>query len=357
MKTKRTPEQFKQLFNSLHPTLELLSDYVDSSSTIRVKCKICGKEWTPRADTLKKIKCTTCEKSEKYKEQIKQILPHVQIISPPPIIYKAHDNIECECGICGYRWNTASVSHLKQGHGCPKCAGNAKKSKKEIVSEITAKHPNLKVISVKDYYDITVQCKDCGNIRTASLGKILQYSKCEVCSGYRWNHQKFTEKMSEVNPNIEILGTFTKLSDKILVKCKLCGRIWESRCSHLLEGIRCTCQTESKGEILVKSILNNIGVEYKCQFIVRNNLFSQNRLMIDFYLPDYNLFIEYNGKQHYVPIEYFGGEIQFNKQQIRDEELREYCKLNNIKLLELKYDLSPEEIKDKILKTLNIDFN
>ena len=31
-------------------------------------------------------------------------------------------------------------------------------------------------------------------------------------------------------------------------------------------------------------------------------------MFVDFYLPKYNLFIEYNGKQHYEPIEYFGGQ-------------------------------------------------
>ena len=355
MKTKRTPEQFKQLFNSLHPTLELLSDYVNSSSTIKVKCKICGKEWAPRADTLKKIKCTTCEKSEKYKEQVKQALLYVQILTP--IIYKAHDNVECECGICGYKWNTASVSHLKQGHGCPKCAGNAKKSEEEIISEITAKHSNLQVISVKNYYNITVQCRDCGTIRNSSLYRILKYSKCEICSGFKYNNKTFREKLFLINPNIEVLGEYTNSEQNLQVKCKKCGRIWNAKPSKLLEGIRCTCEHDFKGELLVLKILEKFDIKYIRQYKVESNFSLQNKMFIDFYLPDYNLFIEYNGKQHYIPIEYFGGELQFNKQQIRDEELREYCKLNNIKLLELKYNLSSEEIKDKILKTLNIDSN
>ena len=36
---------------------------------------------------------------------------------------------------------------------------------------------------------------------------------------------------------------------------------------------------------------------------------KSNIILVDFYLPDYNLFIEYNGIQHYIPIEYFGGKI------------------------------------------------
>lgn len=37
-------------------------------------------------------------------------------------------------------------------------------------------------------------------------------------------------------------------------------------------------------------------------------------MYIDFYIPEYNIFIEYNGEQHYVPIEHFGGELQFSEQ-------------------------------------------
>ena len=58
--------------------------------------------------------------------------------------------------------------------------------------------------------------------------------------------------------------------------------------------------------------------------------------------------IEYNGKQHYEPIEFFGGEGQFKINQIRDNIKREYSRNYNIPLLELKYDLSTDEIKQQI---------
>ena len=58
--------------------------------------------------------------------------------------------------------------------------------------------------------------------------------------------------------------------------------------------------------------------------------------------------IEYNGKQHYESIEFFGGEEQFKINQIRDNIKREYSRNYNIPLLELKYDLSTDEIKQQI---------
>lgn len=48
--------------------------------------------------------------------------------------------------------------------------------------------------------------------------------------------------------------------------------------------------------------------------------------------------IENQGKQHYEPIKFFGGEEQFKKQQIHDNLKRAYCKEHNIKLIEIPYN-------------------
>ena len=71
--------------------------------------------------------------------------------------------------------------------------------------------------------------------------------------------------------------------------------------------------------------------------------------MVDFYLPDYRMFIEMNGEQHYKNIAYFHQDSwTFEDQQIRDESLRQYSKRHNVRLLVIKYD----EIK-KIPKILS----
>ncbi len=63
-------------------------------------------------------------------------------------------------------------------------------------------------------------------------------------------------------------------------------------------------------------------------------------LLVDFYLQDYNTIIEYNGRQHYEPVN-FGNMsreesvIKLKEQIERDEWLRQYCKHNNISLIEV----------------------
>jgi len=61
-------------------------------------------------------------------------------------------------------------------------------------------------------------------------------------------------------------------------------------------------------------------------------------LPFDFYLPDYNTCIEFNGKQHYEPIKYFGGIDYFKLINERDKIKSKYCNENNIRLIIIKYN-------------------
>lgn len=67
-------------------------------------------------------------------------------------------------------------------------------------------------------------------------------------------------------------------------------------------------------------------------------------LRYDFYIVELNIAVEWNGKQHYEPIDFFGGEDSFNKTVKRDMRKRILSEKNGIKLIELKYDLKDEEV-------------
>ena len=52
-----------------------------------------------------------------------------------------------------------------------------------------------------------------------------------------------------------------------------------------------------------------------------------------FYLPEYNIFIECQGRQHFLPVDAFGGEKGFESTKIRDKIKLQKCIDNNIKPL------------------------
>ena len=73
---------------------------------------------------------------------------------------------------------------------------------------------------------------------------------------------------------------------------------------------------------------------------------NKRQLPFDFYLPDYNICIEFDGRQHYKSIEYFGGEKHLEYVQYNDKIKTEYCLNNNINLIRIKYD---ENINKKLI--------
>lgn len=118
----------------------------------------------------------------------------------------------------------------------------------------------------------------------------------------------------------------------------------------------------SKGEEFIAKLLNKYNINYKYQYelVTKKLARNSNIIQIDFAIKRNNhiYFIEYNGKQHYEYIPFFhkGGMIDFEKQQRRDNVLRELCDLykDNITLLEIPYNMKEDEIEKQIKVMLNI---
>ena len=112
----------------------------------------------------------------------------------------------------------------------------------------------------------------------------------------------------------------------------------------------CGC-LKSSGEFKIIQILleENIRFETQKTFEGCKNILP---LKFDFYLPNYNVVIEFNGKQHYEPISFLGGEERYQNQIIQDEQKKKWCKENNIGFIEIPYyeykQLDWNFIKNKI---------
>ena len=159
-------------------------------------------------------------------------------------------------------------------------------------------------------------------------------------------------------------GSWTALEykgdSKWLCKCD-CGTIREVKTDNLLQGKSTSCGcSKSKGENLIKSFLFNAQINFESQKTFNNcrNPKTNHLLFFDFYLPDYNCCIEYDGIQHFICEERnWNTQEHFEEVQYRDNIKNEYCKNNKIKLIRISYqDIDNiDNILKKELKLTNIE--
>lgn len=138
-----------------------------------------------------------------------------------------------------------------------------------------------------------------------------------------------------------------------------CGNpeIVEVAARQLVRGhtMSCGCRHQSKWEMFIADYLASLNVIFQQQkrFVDCKNKKQSDMLPFDFYLPEHNICIEYDGEHHFHPIELWGGYEKFLINQENDNIKNEYCKNNNITLLRLPYTYSKKDIKREILNILS----
>lgn len=127
--------------------------------------------------------------------------------------------------------------------------------------------------------------------------------------------------------------------------------------------LSCGCLTRSMGEENIENILkeNNIHFKPECIFLdLRSN--RDGYLRYDFAILDSNncptRLIEFDGEQHFEPVDIFGGEEKFKIQQENDVLKNQYALSHNIPLVRIPYFLKnnitlQDLLEDKYLISKN----
>jgi signal peptidase I len=129
---------------------------------------------------------------------------------------------------------------------------------------------------------------------------------------------------------------YIKNQIKVIITCPIHGDFEQRPLSHI-QGNGCKCCSESRGEREIANFLtkNNILYYRQHKFTDCRNILQ---LPFDFYIPSMRTIIEFDGKQHYEPIEHFGGVENYNRLKINDKIKEDYCEENYINLIRIKYD-------------------
>lgn len=101
----------------------------------------------------------------------------------------------------------------------------------------------------------------------------------------------------------------------------------------------CTPKGESLGERAVRRYLQQKGIEYIQEYTIRDKRYFDTFARIDFYVPGKNMFIEFQGEQHYniAVSKITHNSRRWQQQKKRDNHLRAYSESKGISLVEIPY--------------------
>lgn len=265
----------------------------------------------------------------------------------------------CRCK-CGNEFDVISDNLKKRPNmTCNECAIKIR-ANKQRVDMSGNKYGRLTILKIiPETYPTRVECKcDCGNIYIGRQADIVcghtQSCGClqrDMASGS--NTKDWTGVVSEYGVEFLYRETMNNKGQWLWkCKCGICGNEFTALPARVNNDhiTSCGCASQSSGERLIMSILEELNAKFKPQHSFEDCR-SVNMLRFDFavfYNSDLLYLIEYDGKQHFAPIDLFGGVDGFINRQKRDEIKNNYCKQHNIPLLRIPYTFSNEEIRQKI---------
>lgn len=207
---------------------------------------------------------------------------------------------------------------------------------KEKANEV---HNNLYDYSLVDYkgcYEkVKIICSKHGIFEQTPKDH-LKGQGCPYCKGGKKDTKEgFIKKAKEVFGNFYdySLVNYVNTSIPVKIKCLKCNRIIERPPNAFLQGRGCSHGKKSFGEEIITQILEEKEIEFKREYIFE----EISPLRFDFYIPEKNTVIEFQGLQHYEPREIWGGEEYLKKLQANDKRKKEFCKKNGIRFLEIPY--------------------
>ena len=373
-----TTEQFKQRVQKIVGNeYTVLGEYINSDTKIKIRHNKCNYTYEVRPHNfLTGFRCPNCAHNMKLTtEQFKQRV-QAQVGDEYTVLGKYinnHTKIKIRHNLCG---NVDEViPHVfMRGGRCKKCSYKEKGrqhrlTQDEFVKKLRQVHGNHYTVLEKYQIGtrkIKIQCNICGNIFERTPRSLLRGAGCPTCARQSFftkrakNINQFKQEVKQlVGQEYSVFGKYQGTNNKIKMKHNKCGHVYEVTPSHFLDGNRCPwCNKHthmSQGEKLIIKELKKMNyakdVHYKYGYIL------PNRLHLDFWFPNRNIAIEYDGAQHFHKSHIFVNktygdtpESVFQAQQERDQRKNQYCAEHNIKLIRIPYTIKTPQAIFKILE-------
>ena len=246
-----------------------------------------------------------------------------------------------KCLVCHHAWHSLPKSVFK-GIGCPSCAGVRVPSLEEVrLIFIKNNIELLDIVYTNSQTPLYARCIKCLYSWYISSQSVKEGHGCPNCAGNRKYTIDEIEKIY-LNCGLEFLAKLYINSNSLhITRCMDCLYKWETRPNSVMQGYGCpSCSLFKNEKSAIKYIeeLTEIKPEKKT---IKMDCDFQKKCIVDaaFKIKEQEIFVEINGEQHYKPVNFSGNleksKTKFEKQVKRDGWLRNYCKENKIILIEV----------------------
>lgn len=345
--------------------------YLGNSYKHSWTCK-CGNIFDRRWNHIKCQKQINCgcieykQQEQRYKHEVEktgeyeyirsfrkgEVLSNGKIVSDSPYVQVKHKY----CG-CIYEVNISSF--INQHQRCAKCCGSYENSFayyiEKILGEPIEKYWDFDKNTVNPYHinrssgkKVWIKCqeKDYHGSYEVRCADFIKGKRCSYCHKRKIHTfdsfgYKHFDKVQSWHPDNKIspFKIAPSSNKKYKFICPECGFVWETQMHVISKGSWCPQCNSSKGEKEITKWLRLNGINFIAQKEFDGLVGTRGgNLSYDFYLPEYNLLIEYQGEFHDGTVTgSYRNLYDFEKQQKHDRSKREYAKNNNIELLEIWY--------------------
>lgn len=385
---------FPEIAKQLHPTLNKNSNAFDIaySSHTRVWWK-CEKGFdhiwqsAPNNRTSNQGGCPICSGYKLVRSNsLAVVFPKLALqwnyeqngkLTPDKIYAKSSKKVYWKCkNGDDHEW-AATIKSRTNGIGCPICSGRKVSKSSSLGSrfpEISkfwhpTKNKGSTIFQVTPYSNKIMWWKCPKGIEhewESSVANVVNGSTCPVCMGRKiteknnlqvlypelmkeWDYVRNTSDPTNLSPGTKDKAWWICSRDK--------EHKWFSAINdRTTKNSGCPiCSIKlNVSEVKMLEILKEIFPKLTIEYRYRPKWLK--RMELDVYIPSFKTGIEYQGMQHFKPIDFFGGEKTFLAQIKRDKLKKELCVKNSITLIEVYYD---EELTRDLLinKILNAGIN
>ena len=324
------------------------------SRNIKIRCK---KHGIFEQDIYSHLKGNGCSKCSGYNKDTKDIIIEFKEIHGDrydysKVVYESATSfVTIICEVHG-EFKQRPNNHLS-GQICKKCSTNVPKldsviNKLNYIHNSKYDYSKLKFKNRQSLIDII--CKEHGEF-SIKLSYHLSGTGCAKCvhDKLRSNTDEFIKKSMDKHLDMYdySLVDYKRNKNKVSIICRKHGEFSQRPNDHL-KGSGCPICKSSKGEIKILNFLDDNKIKYVTQYKFKD---CRNKLPLpfDFYLPELNTCIEYDGILHFKSIDIFGGEYALENTINNDKIKTQYCLDNNINLIRIAYTEF-----NKIEKKLNL---